>query len=127
MDGLRCWYSKLIGERFYVAPEGFPLRIGDPQKEPEVQFKGYDLIDGYPVFKYLIDGSPVRHRIEIGEDGLSVQHHFNLQDNTKPVFFLAGESGGTSHHSEDAEWTDGRWKVGADKLGGFTISTGSAK
>ncbi len=120
--GFGGWYSKLLGEKIHVAPEGFPLRIGDLQKEPKVQFKGYDLVDGYPVFKYLVDGNPVRQRIAISEAGL-VQHQFSLQGNTKPVYFLAGES----HQSEEAEWTDGRWKVRADKLAEFSISTGDAK
>lgn len=117
--GFGGWYSKLIGEKFYVAPLGFPLRIGDPQKEPEVQFKGYDLVDGYPVFKYLVDGSPVRHRISITEDKKAVQHHFDLPGNTKTVSFLADEN----HQSADADWTDGRWKVRTDKRAKFSIST----
>ena len=109
----------MIGEKFYIPSPSFPLRIGDPQKEPKVQFKGYDLVDGYPIFKYLVDGSPVRQRIAISKTG-AVQHQFSLQGNTKPVYFLADES----HRSEDAEWTDGHWKVRAGKMAGFSISTG---
>jgi cytochrome c551/c552 len=125
--GFGGWYSKLLGERFHVAPPGFPLRVGDPQKEPKVQFKGYDLVDGYPVFKYLVDGSSVRHWIsirEVGERELAVLHRFRLPGNTKPVYFLAGTGAGTTHHSGDAEWTDGSWKVRAEKLTQFSISTG---
>jgi len=118
--GMGGWYSKLVGTKFYVAPPGFPLRIGDPQKEPELRFKGYDLVDGYPVFKYLVDGSPVLHRISITSDSKSIQHHFDLPGNTKPVYFFAGER----HQSEDADWAAGRWKVQEDKRAGFSISTG---
>ncbi|MDA0765799.1 MAG: hypothetical protein O3A87_01785 [Verrucomicrobia bacterium] len=114
------WYSNLLGEKFYVAPPGFPLRIGDPQKEPDLRFKGYDLVDGYPIFKYLVDGNPVRHRISISEDKKSVQHHFDLPGNTKPVYFFADED----HRSEDADWAEGRWKVQEDKRAKFSISTG---
>lgn len=124
--GFGGWYSKLIGQKFHVAPSGFPLRVGNAQKEPNVQFKGYHLVDGYPVFNYLIDGIPVRHRIEInqaGKDGLTVQQEFHLQGNKKPVFFHAGADGGTSHQSDDADWKNGRWKVRADKLEKFSIST----
>ena len=119
--GFGGWYSKLLGEKFHVAPPGFPLRIGNLQKEPEVRFKGYDLVDGYPVFKYLVDGSPVRHRILITEDQKSVQHHFDLPGNTKPVTFLADEN----HQAADADWSEGRWKVQGDKQAKFSISTGA--
>lgn len=128
--GFGGWYSKLLGEKFYVAPKAFPLRIGDPQKEPEVQFKGYDLVDGYPVFKYLVDGIPVRHWIairELGERELAVLHRFRLPGNTKPVSFLDGVDAGATHKSEDADWSDGRWKIRADKLTQFSISAGVAR
>ena len=123
--GFGGWYSKLIGKKFHVAPSGFPLRVGNQQKDSKVQFKGYDLVQGYPVFKYLVDGTAVRHRIVINKvgEGLTVRQELNLSGNTKPVYFLAGAEGGKSHQSEDADWKDGRWKVRADKSSRFSMST----
>ncbi|MDE0860712.1 MAG: hypothetical protein OSA93_11190 [Akkermansiaceae bacterium] len=114
------WYTKLVGEKFHVAPEGFPLRLGDSKKKPQVRFKGYELIESYPVFKYLVDGTLVRQRITISEDQKMIHHHFDLPQNTKSVSFLADEH----HQSKDADWTEGRWKVSMDKRTRFSISTG---
>ena len=122
--GMGGWYSKLLGQKFHTAPASFPLRIGDPEKKPSVQFKGYDLVDGYPVFKYMVDGALVRHQIvisEVDKSVPSVQHLFHIAGNKKPVYFVAGEKAGASHASEDADWKDGRWTVRADKLAEFSI------
>ncbi|MFT5130157.1 MAG: hypothetical protein ACI8W8_003786 [Rhodothermales bacterium] len=112
------WYSKLLGAKFYTAPEGFPLRIGDPDKEPTLQFKGYDIDKHLPVFKYLVDGQPVRHRINVSDDGKTIQHAFALPGNKKPTYYLGDKD---AFASPDAEWKDGRWAVRADKSGGFAV------
>jgi cytochrome c551/c552 len=121
--GYGGWYSKLLGAKFYTAPSEFPLRIGDPAKEPDVKFKGYDLEGGYPVFKYVVDGCAVRHRIEINaKDGApAITHRFRLDANAKPVFFVIGNDK-ASYESDDAEWGDGRWKVQSDHLKAFSIT-----
>ena len=122
--GMGGWYSKLLGQKFHTAPPGFPLRIGDPETKPVVQFKGYDLVEGHPVFKYLVDGTLVRHQImisEVDKKAPSIQHLFRLPGNKKRVYFVAGENAGKSYASEDAVWTDGRWKVSAEKLTQFSI------
>jgi hypothetical protein len=122
--GMGGWYSKLLGERFHTAPSDFPLRIGDPEKQPKVQFKGYDLVEGYPVFKYLVDGVLVRHQITIDQvdDGAPViQQSFQIPDNTKPVYFVVPSDAAESYKSDDADWIDGRWKIRADKVTEFSL------
>jgi hypothetical protein len=118
--GFGGWYSKLLGEKFYEAPDGFPLRIGDPAKEPTVRFRGYDVVNDLPIFKYLVDGQRVHHKVTVSEDDESISHEFNLPDNAKPVFFVATD-GNTRFKSADAAWEDGRWSVASGKRQQFTM------
>jgi cytochrome c551/c552 len=105
--GFGGWYSKLLGEKFYEAPEGFPLRIGALGKEPVLQFKGYDLKDGLPTFKYTVDGQAVRQQVEIG-DGDAIRLVFELPGNDEPVHVLE----------------DGRWQAQGGKPDAFVMEVG---
>jgi hypothetical protein len=66
----------------------------------------------------MVDGQLLRHRINISDDGKTIQHAFALPGNKKPVFYVGGKD---AFASADAEWKDDRWAVRADKSGQFTM------
>jgi mono/diheme cytochrome c family protein len=64
--------ARLLGKKYYTAPKSFPLRVGDPEREPKVKFLGYDLVDKIPVFRYQVDGVSIRQKITPVEKGLGL-------------------------------------------------------
>lgn len=109
-----------VGERYYTAPEGFPIRLGEPEREPDVvRFSGYRLIEGIPEFRYEIDGVAVREKIESSPDGAGLVRSFELDDWSEDVWFFAGavDNSGVVVTSPDGDLSEGIMRV----QGGETI------
>lgn len=62
--------AKILGKKYFNAPETYPIRIGDPERVPEVKFRGYKLINRIPEFMYQVDGVPVKELITSAPKGL---------------------------------------------------------
>ena len=131
--GFGGWYASVLGETVYQAPAHFPLRIGssddpdmgDPDKKPTVQFKGYRLVQGQPEFRYQFDGHAVTHRIDYqaksADQAAMITHHFSLPELAEPVFFLPAKDT-LAYQSDDADLSAGIFVVHADKGTEFSIS-----
>ena len=84
---------KILGQKCYTAPAQFPLRLGDPATVPRVRYLGYDLIKGYPQFRYDVDGVVVRELITLPEGANTTNKlacHFDLGAVDKEVWFDGG-------------------------------------
>jgi mono/diheme cytochrome c family protein len=81
--------ARILGAKYYTAPNVFPLRIGDPDSEPKVEFKGYNLLNKFPQFHYRVDGVPVREWITPWTNQLGIRRTFRLQNPGKDVWFIA--------------------------------------
>jgi mono/diheme cytochrome c family protein len=76
-----------VGRVFYSAAEGSPIRIGKPEANPKVEFKGYALNKKIPEFSYMVDGAAVTERITPLEKGIGIVRSFEIDANNQPVFF----------------------------------------
>ena len=105
---------KTLGERFSVGSVDLPIRIGAPYLSPQVEFLGYRW-DGMetPEFRYLVDGVPVRHRIDAAEGGIGVRHSIQFHGIHAPVFFLFDEDD-VQLSSNVGDWRDGALAVDPD-------------
>lgn len=93
-----------LGQRWYTAAEGFPLRIGDPAHEPKPRFRGYALDRGLPVFSYDLGDASVRDRIEPLAGGAGLARTIEVRaKNVSEVWFLPGTTPGAVISSPDAE------------------------
>ncbi|HZO86512.1 MAG TPA: hypothetical protein VFC26_14930, partial [Verrucomicrobiae bacterium] len=81
--------ARILGSKYYTAPNVFPLRIGDPDSEPKVEFKGYNLLNRFPQFHYRVDGVPVREWITPLTNQLGIRRTFRIQNPGKDVWFIA--------------------------------------
>jgi hypothetical protein len=81
--------ARILGAKYYTAPNVFPLRIGDPDSEPKVEFKGYNLLNKFPQFHYRVDGVPVREWITPWTNQLGIRRTFRIQNPGKDVWFIA--------------------------------------
>lgn len=97
-----------LGPLSYVPAKGTPLRIGAPGRLPRTRFRGYTLEASAVVFRYEVDGVPVRERIGPGPRERTLVRAFELQGRRlKEVSFLAGEGSGADVTADGAEWRAG--------------------
>ena len=77
--------AKLLGPVHYRESGFAPLRRGDPNRAPVVEFTGYSLRDDSVEFRYTIDGAPVREEIRArpSGDGLIRRFHFDGSGDAK--------------------------------------------
>ncbi|MGH9632640.1 MAG: hypothetical protein ACRD7E_30400, partial [Bryobacteraceae bacterium] len=79
--------AKLIGDVFYRSGS-FPIRVGQFERIPERQFRGYRLIDGYPEFHYEVDGIEVAERILPAKEGSGLERIFTITKVDRPMWFV---------------------------------------
>lgn len=117
------------GKRFYTAPDAYPLRIGDPGREPVRKFRGYAIVDKIPEFMYELDGVEVRERVTAPPGAAAkagLVRTFTLPSVKDPVWFLTGQSdpaaGGVVWTASAGQWEGGRLKVPGGGSVQFTVT-----
>ena len=108
--------AKIIGNKFWTAPDMFPIQIGRALQK--VEFKGYHKIDGHPVFHYNINGQDIFERINALPDGMGIARHFRIPGVTQPVRLTLGKG----HAEIDSEITNGVTTLPPGKARAFTIT-----
>ncbi|MFN3484823.1 MAG: c-type cytochrome [Planctomycetota bacterium] len=103
--------ARPLGRICYTAPDLFPLRFGDPNREPRrVRFRGYLLAgDRVPVFLYEVDGASVRERIEPAGGAGGLRRTFWVEGPAGPVWFLAGPADAGTIKVSAGVWVDRQW------------------
>jgi mono/diheme cytochrome c family protein len=109
----------VIPKSIFVTPDHFPLRIGDAASEPKVRFRGYDLVQKYPEFRYTVDGVNVRERIELTDTELI--QIFSIDDSTKTVFFVESEAAKGTHSADAGKFENGVLKLAPSKSLKFEV------
>ena len=95
LDVAKVWTGRgggqatVLGKKFYTAPTGFPLRVGNPDSEPAVKFRGYRLVDKFPEFSFEVDGVAVRQRVRRA-DTERLEWEFELGETREPVWVVTG-------------------------------------
>ena len=90
--------SAILGHVFYTEQNMSVLRIGEADREPKFQFKGYKILkDGYPEFRYLSHGIEVFELITERKGGDGIVRTFRIPDLTTPVYFHYTQSENVQH------------------------------
>lgn len=110
---------KLVGDKVWSAGSEMPLRFATG-KAPVVDFKGYALVQGYPEFRYTIDGVAVKELIKEHQGGKALITSF-VVDSDKPLFYVVDAAQSSLFSSSAGTFTDGVLSVPA-KSGSFTIT-----
>lgn len=85
-------FSEPVGQIYYRAKRGVPLRFGSTTNTPKkVKFLGYKLEKGIPVFRYMLDDVLVHEKITTSPDGKQLLRNFKLEGHTTDVFFVFDE------------------------------------
>ncbi len=116
--------AKALGTRFFTPPEGHPLRVGNPEAEPQLKFRGYRLVDKYPEFSFEVNGVPVRQRVKRATAEHSLEWEFQLGETKEPVWYLTPKGISTTFASGIGELANNRIKLAAGtKSFAVTVST----
>jgi mono/diheme cytochrome c family protein len=105
---------QLRGEKFFVAPEVVPWRMGNASNAPEVRFRGYGLREKMPEFRFTLNGTLVKQWIRPA-----------LEGGLRAGMEIA-ESGGNVwwHLPEGTQGSGNGTKLSADAEGWVQISRG---
>jgi mono/diheme cytochrome c family protein len=114
--------AKLLGKKYYVAPKDMPLRLGSPDHEPKTKFRGYELVDKIPVFRFEIDGIPVSEKITPVDQGLGLTLAFEIGPLETDLFFNPNEDDSIKWTSTAGTWEQGRLKIPPGKQVRFSVT-----
>jgi hypothetical protein len=101
-----------------------PLRVGDPDAEPTVEFQGYHESPRPPALEYSVDGHAVTHTIESVDGAVGLAHTIQFDEPpSQPMYYVTDASADVERSAETGTWTDGVLEVpaGTAELS-FTIS-----
>lgn len=105
---------KLVGEKVWTAGAEIPLRLSK-STAPVVAFKGYALMQGYPEFRYTIDGVAVKELVKEHQGGKGLISSF-VVDTDKPLYYVVDPAQSALFSSSVGAFTDGTLSIPA-KLG----------
>lgn len=120
--GHRQAVAKNLGTVFYRDKTEYPLRLGTVGNIPEVKFKGYRLIDRYPEFHYLMNGTSVYELIKQKPDGTGLVRIFRIPEAKQPVWFVFSAEDGVNYSSSAGKWSAGRLELTPAEAKKFTIT-----
>ncbi len=92
-------YAKVLGDIFYRDQTLYPLRIGNKDAIPSVEYKGYRIVNRYPEFRYVVNGYEVTELIREKTDGSGLIREFRIPAAIEPVWFVFSGSDGIRYET----------------------------
>ena len=115
--------AKILGARYYTAPDAQPLRLGTADTVPQtVRFRGYRLVNNAPELHYELDGITVKERITVATGGKGLTRAFELANVDQELWFVPDPHPGVSISVAPAESSQGRFKIPAGRNPRFTVT-----
>jgi plastocyanin len=103
--------AEVIGTVFYRDKTKFPIRIGSKDHIPVSEFKGYSIVNGYPVFKYKLDDVEVSERITPIIETAGFQRELIFSNLNKPLWFLKGDLDNVQIDAKMGKWEGDYFKI----------------
>ena len=110
-----------LGETFSVGGVDYPIRIGDPDAEPTVEFRAHRERPAFELH-YAVDGTPIVQEIEgvTGALGLSYTVRFE-EFPSRTVYFLTAEDAPIEREASVGTWNGGRLAI-SERVEAFTVT-----
>jgi len=119
--GHRDAESLILGNVFYRDKVSFPLRIKDKNSIPEIDYKGYRLVNNYPEFHYTVNGIDVFELIKPKEDESGLLRTFRIPDATTNVWFYFSEEDGVEYQASLGNLSKGSLELNPSQAKEFSI------
>ena len=114
--------ARIEGKIYWRGGEAHPLRIGDPDVAPTVDFLGYRKVDRYPVFSYRVNGILVEEGIRENHHGGGLKREFKIESTDEPIMFVASGTGQAAFSSSYGAFKNDRLLVDATNGAEFEIT-----
>jgi azurin len=115
-------YAKILGEIIYRDEGAYPLLVGVDAVIPEVQFKGYRLVNNYPEFQYVVSGMDVFEKIMTLKDGSGLTRQFQIVGATEVIWFTHEPDDGIIYSSDKGVWVANRLRLTPQEAAAFNIT-----
>ena len=128
VDSEKLWkgkpnaFAEIKGTVFFKDNATYPIRIGNAGNTPEINFKGYRLINRYPEFHYTYNGKDVFELIHPKEDGTGIVRTFRIPGAGQDVYFYCEPEGAVEYHASAGTWHNGRLKLSSQDAEEFTVT-----
>lgn len=120
-------YAKVLGTVFYRDKTEFPLRIGETESIPQVDFKGYRLLKSYPEFHYRLNGLDVYELILPKADGTGLERTFRIPNATSTIVFIVDPKDGVHYATSAGRFVGNKLKLSPAEAEKFTITMTSVE
>src|SRR5690606_36225143 len=120
-EGHRDAESLILGNVFYRDKVSFPLRIKDKNSIPEIDYKGYRLVNNYPEFHYTVNGIDVFELIKPKEDESRLLRTFRIPDATTNVWLYFSEEDGVEYQASLGNLSKGSLELNPSQAKEFSI------
>jgi len=115
-------YGIILGQVFYRDKTPYPLRLNQPENIPAVAFKGYQLQERYPEFKYNLNGVTVYELIKPKADGTGLIRTFRIPGNSQKIWFVTDLTDGVQYEATAGKWVGQKLKLTARQARHFSIT-----
>jgi hypothetical protein len=120
-------FTQVVGNIYYRDAAGFPFRIGKADALPEVQYKGYQLIDRYPQFMYTIDHVMVKELIKPAENANGLIREFTVSNVKKPIYFMVAGADSLTITFSAGKFQHGVLKLSPKEARNFKVTIAQKK
>jgi mono/diheme cytochrome c family protein len=100
--------------------QDFPIAIANAAGPP--RYRGYRLIDGYPEFRYELDGNMIRERIQVTDDKRGIVRHFSIETNAAVTMHLTPSSESRITASAGQLAKDGTLRLTSAEAASFSVT-----
>jgi len=105
--------ARLLGRLFPVGAVEYPLRIGDPDAEPTISFRGCRESPHPPELRYSVDGTDLTHTIEGVSGTLGVTHTITFEEAPSETVYFHTADENITRDASTGEWNETRLDVPA--------------
>jgi hypothetical protein len=111
-----------LGVTFDVGGVDYPLRIGDPDAEPDVEFRGYRETPHPPELYYSVDGIGITQSVSGLRDSVGFEYTFQFDDQpAQAVYFHTAEDADIERSASTGTWNGATLEV-TEQVDEFTVT-----
>ncbi|MGV3504464.1 MAG: plastocyanin/azurin family copper-binding protein [Adhaeribacter sp.] len=114
--------ARVTGKVFFRDQTPYPLRLGKAEALPVVDYKGYRLVNGFPEFRYTLDGTEVQELLQPKADSSGLVRRFRIPRAGKTVWFAVDPGDGVRYQASAGRWRQGLLKLSPRQARDFTIT-----
>ncbi len=103
--------AKIVGNKFYKAPNICPIRLAHPEQPPQVEFRGYKVLGGIPELQYRVNGVLIKERITSHPTDNGLVRTFKIEETDRTIWYIPAQENGVETKISQGEREAGRIRI----------------